>query len=100
MRDPQQVRHGVLVAGRLADLGGEIDRLTHLNLDFPTHRVTLCVIVERLERGAPARMGPTGFTWATVHPTAYARLGPVDLDARRTAWLEVHRVAREARAPV
>ena len=35
--DPLAVKHGVIVGGRVAALGGPVDPSTHLNLDFAEH---------------------------------------------------------------
>lgn len=84
--DPAQVRHAVIVAGRIADLSGPIEPETHLNLDFTLHRLDECLVVERLERGALVLWDGQQFRRAAIHPTAYARRGPVNVDARRAAW--------------
>jgi hypothetical protein len=128
--DPTAVRHGALRAGRVHALAGPIDAETHLNLDFPDHRLDPCVVVEALSEGAPvifdaadlarpARDEPlpddapltlppfpdtdTGpdspYLLATTVPTAYAHRGPVDVGARRTAWLTALRERRAARHP-
>lgn len=95
--DPERVRHGVIQAGRLAALGAEIDPLTHLNLDFPHHRVDLCVVAERLEVGSSVAWTTDGLRSAQVKPQAYRRLGPVDLDARRLEWLQAVQERRNRR---
>ena len=84
--DPAQVRHGLIVAGRVADLSGLIEPETHLNLDFTLHRLDECLVVERLERGAAVLWDDQQFRRAAVHPAAYTRRGPVNVDARRAAW--------------
>lgn len=94
--DPAQARHCVIHAGRLLDLSGPVDPLTHLNLDFPDHRLEVCVIAERLEPGARVRIDPErGFLMAVPRPTAFQSRGRVDLDARRVAWLQVHQQRRQ-----
>ena len=89
--DPGRARHAVVVAGRVADLSGEVDPRTHLNLDYADHRLDWCVVVERLERGAAVARDGEGFIWARVSVSHYGRLGPVDVNARRLAWLQSRR---------
>lgn len=95
--DPTLARHCVISAGRLLDLSGPVDPLTHLNLDFPDHTLGPCVVAERLEPGARVRIDPAqGFVMALPRPTAFKALGRVDLDARRIAWLQVHQQRRRS----
>jgi hypothetical protein len=84
--DPLRVAHGIVVGGRVADLAGPIDPQTHLNLDFPGHRLDACLVAERLERGAPLLWDGDGFAMTEARATAYTRLGGVDESARRAAW--------------
>lgn len=84
--DPLLVRHGLVVGGAIADLAGAIEPLTHLNLDFADHRLDECLVAERLAIAMPLLWDGDRFRVAGVRPAAYARLGPVDVDARRAAW--------------
>jgi hypothetical protein len=83
--DPLLAVHAIVVAGKIADMAGPIDPLTHLNLDFPAHRLGACLVAERLERGAALHWDGDGFALAEARPQAYARLGRVDEAARRAA---------------
>ena len=87
--DPTQARHGIVVAGAIADLAGWIEPETHLNLDFTLHRLDECLVAERLERGAALLWDDQRFRCAAVRPAAYARLGAVNIDRRRAAWQRV-----------
>ena len=93
--DPQAVRHGLIVAGRVEALAGPVDPLTHLNADFTEHGLEQCAVVERLEIGAPACFEEAGLRLAWAADDAYRPLGKVDLDARLREW----RVARAAGPP-
>ncbi|MGH8895809.1 MAG: hypothetical protein ACRDZ4_02005 [Egibacteraceae bacterium] len=94
--DPTKARHCAIRAGALLDLSGPVDPLTHLNRDFPDHALGDCVVAERLAPGAPVLLEPTGrFLVASTRPEALRRLRQVDVDARRIAWLQVHRRRRE-----
>lgn len=97
VRDPTRIRHGLIVGGRVSALAGPIDPLTHLNLDFPGHRADVCVVAEELREGARICTAGDGFQTARVRPSAYSRLGPVNVGLRRAAWLAA--VRRAAPAP-
>lgn len=93
--DPTQARHCTIRAGVLLDLSGPVDPLTHLNRDFGNHALGDCVVAERLEPGAPVLREPTGrFLVAATRSEVAGRLGRVDVDARRIAWLQAHRSRR------
>jgi hypothetical protein len=91
IRDPARARHCVIVAGCLADLSGEIDPRTHLNLDYTAHQLGRCVVARSLKRGEPVLRTADSFTYASVATRSLAHLGDVDLDQRRAAWLAAHR---------
>jgi hypothetical protein len=84
--DPTAVRHGLIVAGRVAALAGPIDAQTHLNADFDDHGLEQCAVVERLEIGAPACFGEDGLRLAWADDAAYRPLGRVDVVARLRDW--------------
>ena len=94
--DPSRACHGALRNGRVEDLSGPVDPLTHLNRDFPDHELGECVIVERLEcggklltdsRGTPLRARPR-------RASSISR-GNVDVGERRCTWLAVLRERRQ-----
>lgn len=91
IRDPRRARHCVVVAARIGDLSGEVDPVTHLNLDFPAHQLGLCIVAERVERGALVIRNSKGFVFARPSPDAMQALGRPDVDQRRMEWLAVHR---------
>jgi len=84
--DPLLARHGLVVGGRISALAGPIEPATHLNLDFPAHRLDTCLVVERLAEGATVLWDGDQFRVAGVRASAYGRLGSIDLDARRASW--------------
>jgi len=86
VRAPEAACHGLVVAGRIAELAGPVEPETHLNLDFPDHRLDECLVVEQMRPGAAVLREGERFRVARVYPGAYRRLGPVDLAARRAAW--------------
>jgi hypothetical protein len=80
--DPSRIRHVVIVAGKIASMSAYIDPLTHLNLDFPYHRVTMCVIAERFEIGARIKFSDNGLSFAIVDRSAYRHYGNIDVTQR------------------
>lgn len=85
--DPSRVCHGAIRAGRVVALAGPVDPATHLNLDFPEHRLGRCVVVERLEPGAAALVDAEGrLRMAEPPPGALRWLGRVDVGRRRAVW--------------
>src|SRR4029079_11839250 len=84
--DPRAVRHGLVVAGRVAELAGLVEPLTHLNSDFEEHDLDRCLVVERLEVGAEILHSPDGHVFAAAPDSAYEPFGPVNLTERRVAW--------------
>jgi hypothetical protein len=97
--DAARVRHGAVRAGRVYALAGEVDPATHLNLDFPDHRLEGVVVVEDLSPGAGVVASEDGFGLARVDRSAFAHRGRVDVGARRVAWLAALHAARRDRVP-
>ena len=84
--DPTAVRHGLIVAGRVAALAGLVDAETHLNADFDEHGLEQCAVVEALEVGAWACFTDDGLRLAWAPDSAYLPLGRVDINERLRAW--------------
>ncbi|MCS6767710.1 MAG: hypothetical protein RMJ59_05805 [Candidatus Nitrosocaldus sp.] len=95
--DPSRIRHVTIVAGRIAAMSGYIDPSTHLNLDYPYHRVTTCVIAERFEIGARVKFNNNGLLFASVDRSAYQHHGPVDTTQRMLDMHDAVKRMREAR---
>lgn len=88
MRDATLVHHGSIEGGVVAALAGLIDPRTHLNTDFVDHELGECVIAEQLDVGSPVLKDEQGqFVRASPRRSAWRSYGPVDLGARRVAWL-------------
>jgi len=95
--DPTLACHGVVQRGRLWELSGPIDPLTHLNTDFPDHTLGDCVVAEGLQPGARMLLdAEQQLVHVPIRPQSLRPLGRVDLGARRLLWLEVHRRRRES----
>jgi hypothetical protein len=80
--DPTKVRHVTVAAGRIVLISGLIDPASHLNLDFPDHRATICIIAERFEVGAKVKMDSDGLIFATVPRSLYEHYGYLDYTQR------------------
>jgi hypothetical protein len=80
--DPTKIRHVTIAGGRIALISGLIDPASHLNLDFPDHRATTCIIAERFEVGAKVKMDSDGLMFATVPRSLYGHYGYLDYTQR------------------
>ena len=80
--DPTKVRHVTIKGGKIESLSGYIDPASHLNLDYPDHKVTVCVIAKEFLVGASIRFAEQGISFATVSRSSYAHYGSVDYTQR------------------
>jgi hypothetical protein len=80
--DPTKIRHVTVAGGRIELISGLIDPASHLNLDFPDHRATICMIAERFEVGAKVKMDGDGLFFATVPRSLYGHYGYLDYTQR------------------
>jgi hypothetical protein len=80
--DPAKIRHVTVSGGRIALISGLIDPASHLNLDFPDHRATICIIAETFEVGAKVKMDSEGLVFATVPRSLYRHYGYLDYTQR------------------
>jgi hypothetical protein len=78
-------------------MSGLIDPSSHLNLDFPDHKVTNCVIAERFEIGAKIKISDIGFVFAKVHPSSFDQYGSVDYTQRLLDIIEKVKGIRASR---
>lgn len=86
--DPMKIRHVTLKAGKIDSLSGLIDPASHLNLDYPDHKVTTCVIAEKFLVGAPARFSDQGLAFAFVSRSSFFHYGSVDYTQRLTRMID------------
>jgi len=70
------------MGGKVGSLSGFIDPASHLNLDYPDHKVTVCVIAEKFSIGAVIRFSDQGLSFATVKRSSYTHYGFVDYTRR------------------
>ena len=95
--DPTKIRHVTIAGGRIALVSGLIDPASHLNLDFPDHRVTICVIAERFEVGAKVMMDSDGLVFATVPRALYGHYGYLDYTQRLVDMIQAFKTNQEQR---
>jgi hypothetical protein len=95
--DPNKIRHVTVASGKIALMSGLIDPASHLNLDFPDHRVTICIIAETFEIGASVKMDRDGLVFATVPRSFYRHYGYVDYTQRLTDMIKAVRRNQEER---
>ncbi len=81
--DPTLVKHGVVEAGRIADLSWWIDPATHLNLDLPAHLLNHAIVATRLEIGARILANGEGFVVAPIEKGSFHRYGKVQIPEMR-----------------
>lgn len=80
--DPTKIKHVTVAGGRIALMSGLIDPASHLNLDFPDHRATICIVADRFEVGAKVKMDSEGLVFATVPRSLYGHYGYLDYTQR------------------
>jgi hypothetical protein len=82
-------------------MSGPIDPASHLNLDYPDHKVTTCVIVEKLEVEAKAIFSGRGLAFANVDPrSAFDHYGYVDYTQRLSDMIGAVKEARNLKKTV
>jgi hypothetical protein len=96
--DPSKVVHVTLKAGRIESMSAMVDPKSHLNLDFSDHKITKCVIAEKLELGSHVRIVDEGLVFARVDPASYKHYGPVDYTLRLGEMIDAVKKLREVKA--
>jgi hypothetical protein len=95
--DPTKVRHVVISAGKIESMSGLIDPASHLNLDYPDHNITICVIAERFEIDAKIKVGDNGLVFARLNRSSLGHYGKVDYTQRLFDMIEAVKKTRESR---
>jgi hypothetical protein len=95
--DAKKIRHAVIVGGHIESMSGLIDPASHLNLDYPDHSITNCVVVEKFEKGATARIQSRGFVLAIVKRSEFLHYGKVDYTQRLSEMIEAVKKIRVSR---
>jgi hypothetical protein len=96
--DPMKIRHVTLRAGKLDSLSGLIDPASHLNLDYPDHKVTTCVITEKFSVGAPIRFTGQGLSFAIVNRSSFTHYGSIDYTQRLSRMIDAVKEKKKANA--
>src|SRR5215475_8607302 len=94
--DATKIRHVTVTAGKLESMSGLIDPASHLNLDYPDHKVTVCVIAERFENCAKVKMDNDGLLFAAVQRSSYAHYGYVDYTQRLIEMIKAVKHTQES----
>lgn len=96
--DPTKVRHVIISSGRIESMSGLIDPASHLNLDYPDHKITTCVIAERFEINAKIRLGDNGLVFARLGRSSLGHYGKVDYTQRLFDMIEAVKKAHKSRS--
>ncbi|HYA83846.1 MAG TPA: hypothetical protein VEH06_10420 [Candidatus Bathyarchaeia archaeon] len=86
--DPTKIRHVVISGGRIESMSGLIDPASHLNLDYPDHKVITCVIAEKFEINAKVKFNDQGLVFARVDISTLGHYGNVDYTQRLFDMIE------------
>lgn len=86
--DATKIRHVVIKGGKIESMSGLIDPASHLNLDYPEHKATICVIAEKFSTDARVRMSDQGIVFATVNRSSFKHYGRVDYTQRLSDMIE------------
>ena len=95
--DPIKVRHVTVAGGKISSMSGLIDPLSHLNLDFPDHRVTICIIASAFEIGASVSMDGDGLIFANVQRDSFQHYGKLDYTQRLSEMIKAVKGNQEKR---
>ncbi len=95
--NPNKIRHVTVAGGKIVLMSGLIDPVSHLNLDFPDHRVTICIIAQTLEIGASVKMDGDGLVFATVPRSFYRHYGYLDYTQRLVDMIKAVKRNQEQR---
>ena len=95
--DPIKVRHVTVAGGKIASMSGLIDPLSHLNLDFPDHRVTTCIITSSFEIGSSVSMDEDGLIFANVQRNSFQNYGKLDYTQRLSEMIKAIKGNQENR---
>jgi hypothetical protein len=86
--DPTLIKHVIVSAGKIHSMSGFIDPASHLNVDYPLHKATKCIIAEKFEIGAQVKIEDNGLVFAVVSRSSYGNYGKVDYTQRLTDMID------------
>lgn len=88
IKDPTKIRHIVISGGKIKSMSGFIDPASHLNIDYPLHKVTKCVIAKKFELGSDILFGNNGFMFALVMSSHFDNYGYLDYTKNLSEMIE------------
>lgn len=88
IKDPTKIRHIVVSGGKIKSMSGFIDPASHLNIDYPLHKVTKCVIAKKFELGSDILFGNNGFMFALVMSSHFDNYGYLDYTKNLSEMIE------------
>ena len=86
--DPTQIRHVTVKGSCIESMSGPIDPKSHLNLDYPDHKIKYCIITEKFVIGSKIMVDDKGMIFAQVNPNSFSHLGYVDYTDRLNKMIE------------
>jgi hypothetical protein len=98
--DPTLIKHVIVSAGKIYSMSGFIDPASHLNVDYPLHKVTKCIIAEKFEIGAQVKIEDNGLVFALVGQSSYGHYGKVDYTQRLTDMIDKVKVKEKEKSRV
>lgn len=88
IKDPTKIRHVVISGGKITSMSGFIDPASHLNIDYPSHKVTKCVIAKKFELGSDILFDNNGFMFALVMSSHFDNYGYLDYTKNLSEMIE------------
>ena len=88
IKDPTKIRHIVISGGKIKSMSGFIDPASHLNIDYPLHKVTKCVIAKKFELGSDILFGNNVFMFALVMSSHFDNYGYLDYTKNLSEMIE------------
>lgn len=88
IKDPTKIRHIVISGKKIKSMSGFIDPASHLNIDYPLHKVTKCVIAKKFELGSDILFGNNGFMFALVMSSHFDNYGYLDYTKNLSEMIE------------
>lgn len=93
--DPSKIRHVVIKAGKIEAMSGLIDASSHLNLDYPEHKVTTCVIAEKFSLNANIKFADERLVFANIDRSSFRHHGRIDYTQRLSDMIEAVKKRKE-----
>ncbi|MGE5822403.1 MAG: hypothetical protein ACM31M_07460 [Nitrososphaerota archaeon] len=78
IKNPKEIRHVTVQGGKIKQMSGFIDPISHLNLDYSLHRITKCIIAKKFETGSELLFTDSGFVFAMVTKSHFEHYGNLD----------------------